>query len=464
VLIEEQIRKHLLPIFYKIKGYKRLEYYFELEKRNQSSYQELKELQWIKLKNLLNYCYNNIPYYKFLFDSNNIHPHDIKNEGDFKKIPILTRDIIINNYEGLFDPNIDKNLFWYDKTSGSTGHALKYARTNDEREYAFSLRYRANAWAGWNYYERSAWIVTDARRITQINSLKGKISLLLSGRLLLNTKNITRDKMFEWAEQIKSFKPKVIYGYSSILAEFAEFLIDNNIKLNGIKAVISTAEPLNKRETISKAFNAKVFDQYGASELPCISHECTCGALHLNFDEMFVEFEQISSTSDMQKIIITPLFIKSFPLLRYELGDAAVPIEQKCKCNLPYPVIELKAGRISDNLVTKDGRLLSGVTTGWYVNYITENIRQFQIIQLDYENIQINAVSEANCITNEDEKAIIDYFRKIFQDENLNIKINYVNKITPGTNGKIRTVISKILESSSHGSHSSSYPCHSAGF
>lgn len=445
-MIGEYSRMLLLPIFYKIRGYKRLEYFFELRKRDLKSYEELKELQWKKLEDLIHHCYNMIPYYKSLFLSLGLHPDNFKSENDIKNIPILTRDILRDNYEKFFDPDIDRSKYWYDKTSGSTGHALNYARTEDEKEYAFSLRYRSNAWADWNYYDKSAWIVTDARRITQINSLRGKASLFIAGRLQFDTKNITKSEMFKWASSIKKFAPSVIYGYSSILSEFSEFLLENNIEINGIKSVISTAEPLIKREIISKAFNARVFDQYGASELPCISHECKYGSMHLNFDEMFVEFEKISPTSDLKKIIITPLFIKSFPLLRYELGDVAVPAIKKCKCNLPYPVIELKAGRISDNLVARDGRIISGVTVGWYINYITQNIKQFKIVQNDYNDIVVYAVSDRDSSIMEDNYAIIEYFKNIFQDATIKVEINYVHKIIPGENGKMRTVISRVLE------------------
>ncbi len=51
--------------------------------------------------------------------------------------------MIRNNYESLFDPNINRAGLYYDKTIGSTGHALKYARTQDEKEYAMALKCRS---------------------------------------------------------------------------------------------------------------------------------------------------------------------------------------------------------------------------------------------------------------------------------------------------------------------------------
>jgi len=147
-VVDVNIRKALLPLFYELKGFTRLKYFFELQKRDLKSYDELKELQWKKLKGLINHCYNNIPYYKSLFNSLELHPDYIKDESDVKNIPILTRDILRSNYENLFDPALDRAKLWHDKTSGSTGHALHYVRSMDEKEYAFALKYRSNSWVG----------------------------------------------------------------------------------------------------------------------------------------------------------------------------------------------------------------------------------------------------------------------------------------------------------------------------
>ena len=72
---------------------------YQLLKKSQKwNQKKLFGYQYELLKNLLNLSYKNVPYYKDLFNNQNLKPNDIKSVKDLKKIPFLTRDIIITKY------------------------------------------------------------------------------------------------------------------------------------------------------------------------------------------------------------------------------------------------------------------------------------------------------------------------------------------------------------------------------
>jgi phenylacetate-coenzyme A ligase PaaK-like adenylate-forming protein len=50
--------------------------------------QDLYKKQWKRLKNILEYSYENVPFYKKAFDSRNIHPTDIHSKEDLLKVPV----------------------------------------------------------------------------------------------------------------------------------------------------------------------------------------------------------------------------------------------------------------------------------------------------------------------------------------------------------------------------------------
>ncbi|MCK7527892.1 MAG: hypothetical protein MZV64_64960 [Ignavibacteriales bacterium] len=202
--------------------------------------------------------------------------------------------------------------------------------------------------------------------------------------------------MFKWAEWIQKFSPNQVYGYSSLLGNFSEFLLENNIQIQGVKGVFSTAEPLRQKEAMEKAFKAPVYNQYGCSEIPCVAHECKKGNMHLNSDEIIVEFEDIPENPDIKKMICTLLYLKAMPFIRYDVGDIAIPSEKQCDCGLPYPVIELKIGRISDNLISASGKLVSGVTIAWYIVDALKEVRKYQVIQNKLSDITVKLVSDKN--------------------------------------------------------------------
>ena len=58
-----------------------------------------------KLKCLVEYSYNNVPYYTELFDKHSISPSIIKTLEDIKKIPILTKELARANQEKLVSRN-----------------------------------------------------------------------------------------------------------------------------------------------------------------------------------------------------------------------------------------------------------------------------------------------------------------------------------------------------------------------
>lgn len=434
----------IIPSYFNYKGNNRYKYYYDLKDRDFLSIEELQDIQWKRLRLLIEHCYRYIPYYTDLFNSLNIIPSDINSFEDYAKlVPELTKQNIRENFDNLIDPRLPKSKICSDSTSGSTGLPLQLARSLEDQEFGFALRYRSNEWCGWNFYDKSVWFVSDTRRITELNKLKGKIGLWIKRRLLIDTKKCTKDNMYHWVEQIKRFKPKQVYGYSSLLAEFSRFVLENNIKINGIEGVYSTAEVLKDREIMSRAFNAPVYDQYGASEVPCIAHECKKGNMHINIDEVLVEFVDMESNSEIKKIICTPLYIYGMPLLRYELGDTAIPSMNQCDCGLPYPVMELKVGRASDNIISPTGKLVSGITFGWYLTDATKNIARFQLVQENISDFVISIEGEDQ-FKEENEIIIRELMHEMLNSTDINVQFEYPEKILPGSNGKYRPIVSKV--------------------
>ena len=89
-----------MNIFSRIKpNYFRQLYYFVQLKRHQwLNKKDLIKIQEKKLRVLINHAYQDVPFYQDLFNSVGIKPKDIKGLKDLQKLPILTKDIVRNNY------------------------------------------------------------------------------------------------------------------------------------------------------------------------------------------------------------------------------------------------------------------------------------------------------------------------------------------------------------------------------
>ena len=84
----------------------------------------IKEYQLKKIINLVKYAYNYVPYYHQLFKNIGFHPSDIKTLNDFKKIPVLTKDISRKENFNLIASNTNMKYVSKGKTGGTTGPPL----------------------------------------------------------------------------------------------------------------------------------------------------------------------------------------------------------------------------------------------------------------------------------------------------------------------------------------------------
>ena len=100
--------------------------YKKLIQNQCKSYEELKEEQEKQLRNMINFAYKNVPYYHKLFDDLKLSPDDIKKLEDLEKLPILTKEIIKQNWDDFKHVNLNKMKYYNNATGGSTGTPFKY--------------------------------------------------------------------------------------------------------------------------------------------------------------------------------------------------------------------------------------------------------------------------------------------------------------------------------------------------
>jgi phenylacetate-coenzyme A ligase PaaK-like adenylate-forming protein len=119
---------------------------------------------------------------------------------------------------------------------------------------------------------------------------------------------------------------------------------------------------VTQRESISRAFECTVLEQYGASECLSIACECARGALHLNADWVMLEpvdreFRPVPPGVMSHTVLLTNLANRVQPIIRYDLGDSVLIEDEPCACGSPLPLLRVE-GR-SDEIIrvrTANGR------------------------------------------------------------------------------------------------------------
>lgn len=455
---------NIIPFHYRYgKEYKKtLKYILKTEKQD---YDYLKKLQFEKLKKILIHAYENTDYYYELFEKNNFDPYSFKHVEEIKKIPILTKEIIRENFDKLIDRRIDRNKIKIIKTSGSTGEPLKIAITDEvfKREAAYIsrsyLRHDCKL-----YYQKE---IKLRSYVPSSDEEKFKIDHELK-RLYMSPFHINDENIQEYIKEIDNFGAKFISAYASSAYLFSLICEKNNVKPKNIKYIHTTSEklPLEWKEHIEKTLNVKVLSHYGMVEKVCHFYQCDiCDGYHesmeYGFTEFLLDWDTIHGGKTRPKIyanmIATGFLNEAMPLIRYELSDLALlqfdheihginKLLDKNKCNLGSAVyVQDFIGRTGDFLISNNGTKIPPVNFFTLMCKEVAGIKMFQIIQKK-ENIVINIVPE-----NFSEQLLFNIKNKVMNGMNERLGINeyifnFIQEIKRDEKtSKIRPIINEVV-------------------
>ena len=422
----------------------------QLRKSQFWSKDEIEKLQLKKLKNLISYAYKSVPYYKKIFNENNLHPTDITSFNDIQQIPVLHKNQIRNHIDQLISVEASKETLRKDFTSGSTGEPLILYRDKNYSEYAKADQYRSYEFSGYRQGDKFVRL-WGAHRDAPTTTFLAKLQQKINRTMFINTFNICEENMEGIMKKLKAFHPDYLLGYASSLYFFAKYMEKNNITNICPKGIISSAETLYEyqRKLINESFMAPVFNNYGCREVGAIACECDKhNGLHVLAENQFIEIQNRNgepcAPGEIGKIILTNLNNYSFPLIRYEIGDMAkTSTIDKCNCGRGLPLLDDIAGRTIDNFIFSKGEIVHG---GYFI-YIflgVKGVSRFQVIQEKINQLRIKIV-KSNEFTIQD---IENIKKKITKDlgEAIEIEVEYVTEIEKTPTGKHRVIVSKIIE------------------
>lgn len=347
--------------------------YKELKDSELLEIEELENEQYLKLKELLNFANNNSRFYREKFEKEGLKIDEIKNLSDLYKIPILEKEELKNYNKEIQIKKPFKKLF-FSETSGSTGEPLIFYRNAEWDAGHRAAIYRGYSWFDVNPWEKNGYLW--GYNISKLKSIKIKFLDFLQNR----------ERLFSYSpKSIQKFSKKIekmnyIEGYSSAIYEISKEINKSNIKLNqSIKMIKGTSEKIYDKYQIEveKAFGKRMISEYGAAEAGIIAFECPYGNMHITMENVIVE--EING-----EIVVTNLLSKSFPIIRYRLGDA-IKLNKSinCKCGMKHYVIEDVLGRI--------GQLIIGLKETYpslVLYYIFKNLASDEGIILNYQVVQ----------------------------------------------------------------------------
>lgn len=390
------------------------------------------------LSSILQHAHCNSPYYH---DKYSPIIGDNTQHISLSSLPILHKDEVVQHRDEILLRNSDKSTLSIGSTGGSTGKPVSFYYDQHKHELMRAGMIRSYMWSGWRPGQKILNFWGARQDIQQGGSLRIKYRDYIAAEKTISAYEYNEEQLYNWASTIRTWRPVLLQGYASILAELARYIIDNKLYVpKSILGVYSTAEMLYdwQRTLIEQAFGCKVFNQYGSREIPNIACECRHGNQHIFTDMVYLESLHINGE---ERLIITSLSNRLMPFIRYDIGDSGRLKDGDCPCGSPFPMMDMGLCRSNDLIKTSSGKSIHPS----YFNrllYGQTNIGQYQFIQNEFDKITLNILSPArlDAVT---ANSLKDSLNKDI-DGNFVLEINYVDEIKRSVSGKHRFVISNI--------------------
>lgn len=408
----------------------------------------LRERQLRDLRDHLEFCRDEVPFYRDLFSALGFHPAEVRSAGDLDRLPLMTKQTIHEAGDRLHARSFGARQPRAKRTSGSTGMPLNYFLDRPSHSYLW-----ANIWRGWaqaGYRPGDLYATLSGGALTpNVVDFKQRVYQLASGAVQFPSYHLTEQIISGYIEVLRRRRIAYFYAYPSSTELFAEMLLEKKIRGLPVRAIFTTSEMLSPkaRATIELGFGCNLFDTYGCNDGGLNSFECEAhDGFHYGMESVVVEAVDPDGRrlpdGEVGRLVTTHIANKSHPFVRYVTGDLGAVTEAPCACGRGLVRVVKLQGRDRDLVVTPDGRLIHGAFfNNFKPFYQAPWIERFQIHQPSLGVLRVRLMvsraptaAESGHITDELKRGL----------GNMNIEIDLVDHVELSAAGKFRVIISEV--------------------
>jgi putative adenylate-forming enzyme len=302
------------------------------------------------------------------------------------ELPILTKALVREHFDELVtDPEVrltdveahvaslrgnERFLgrYWVASTSGSTGHRGLFLWDFDEWSTVLASYNRSFDWA-----EVKAGL-TRRTRMAVVSSTtpwhqSARVGASVNSPWVPTLRLDSGDSPESIVGRLNGFQPEVLVAYASMARLLAEEQLAGRLRISP-NFVFGSSEVFTERarRLVEEAWGKKPFEVYAATESAGIASECEQHrGMHLFEDLVITEVVDEGNRPGPpgvygEKVLITILFGRTLPLIRYEMSDSVRPsADPYCACGRPFRFIDSVQGRAEDVLrfpATSGGQVL----------------------------------------------------------------------------------------------------------
>lgn len=355
---------------------------------------EMHSRQTDRLASLLRYARTSSRYYSGLVPDRRLASEDVR--STLEEIPVLRKQDLRREVENLLarpqPRRVTRKI-----TGGSTGEAVTVVKDHDAIAREMAASWLGYGWFGIEIGDRAARFWGSPHSLAR--RARFAAADVAMHRIRFSAFAFDERDLDRYWRRCLTFRPRYFYGYASMLEEFARFVMKRGYDGASLhlKAVVSTSEVLSEpqRKLISAVFRTRVQNEYGCGEVGPIAYECPEGRLHVMSENVVVELltptGKAAAVGETGEVVVTDLNNRAMPLIRYAVGDFAVPAGQ-CPCGRPFPTLERVWGRAYDFVQTRSGRRFHGEFFMYYFEELRAagiDVAKFKVVQDTLDHVDL---------------------------------------------------------------------------
>ena len=400
--------------------------------------------QLAKLRRASLHAAQHVPYYRRVLAEADVVAGGAVKLENFARVPLLTKDVIRREGSNM-TPRITATAAVSENTSGgSTGVPVRFLKDKayDAMNTATKIFFFEQLGKEFCGREIKLW-GSDGDILAGNLTRKDRAINFLYNRRFFNCYDFSRDQMLRLAELNNHFQPDAYWAYVDALFAFSEFVIKQGIPLKPPKAIVTTIGPLyaDQKTVMEKAFGCNVYNQYGSREVGVVSaHERNANDMNVFFWRVFVEVVPVADNpvEEGGKLVITSLYNGSMPLIRYDIGDVAIPGDRVYDIGNTKSCLSLNnvVGRTLGFFRKADGTLkhthfIETVQQLFFKDWIGRS----QVAQEEYDRVVIRVVKAGEPVS-ADMQDIVRKSKILLGDE-FKVDFEFVEEIPCSPSGKV---------------------------
>ncbi|MFB6216205.1 MAG: phenylacetate--CoA ligase family protein [Candidatus Aenigmatarchaeota archaeon] len=352
------------------------------------SKERLRDFQDRLLRDIVNHAYKNFSFYRSYWDGEGFKPEEFSGIEDLKRIPrIDSRDL--RGSGGLLTEKMREG----DASMISSGTSSREPTKIDFAEQAWdwlsAVYFRSMLVQGYRPFRNQSYYLHEGEENNPNN--KGFLARWITPRDLVRKERDYREQL----DRLGELDNQYIVYFPMVLFTLAKLYLQGDPSYDISPDIILTyGENLTPemRETIEKAFDAEIYDNYASAEFGRIAVECPEGnGYHVQSDSVLVEVVDEEGDEveegEIGEVVVTGLVNEACPLIRYNQGDIAVKGgADRCECGTSFPRLKGIKGRKQNIVRNNEGeRILPSQIIDVLARY--NDLLLFQFAESDGEYI-----------------------------------------------------------------------------